>query len=765
MGLFYRRPLCIFCALFMLASLVFAYSEYEHGIAAFVVLIAIAMALAILFIIIKKRQVFFMFGILCVCSILLSLLFGSFRMQYRAKQAEQYIGNRNVQMSVTEVVYSSDDTSVYTVKIDEVSGNKANIKAQLVCAFGCELKPGDIVLSKADLKNISEKVLGMTASERQADDDIRLLAVLYESDGILVQKFDYSLSPWETVFRKNGLNVLITESREYVCKRLDNLLGEESSGLAKGFLLGERSEIPTEEIRDFRRTGLSHIFAVSGMHITILLGSLDYLLRKLLIHKHIRMVAVTAASLPMLAMTGFALSAWRSVIMLWFAYICFVISAETDMPTALFLSISLIILVSPYSVYDIGMWLSFFATLGLVTVYPAIEALIPYPKKGKISPILKILRSALLVLIMTVVCNTFVLPLQWYIFGEMSLVSGIANALMSPLSTAFMLCTLICVIFGSIPFLGNACVLAVQVLCDIIRNIVSALASPDFATVSLRYPFASVLILAFSIAFVILLSVKLKRKWLVGIPIASFVVLFGICVLAVNIAKPQKLTYYKDNTQEMLAISSRQYLALVDMSNGAYFRYSEALSNAAEDGAVCVDKLVFTKITKRHISSMDYFMRNNIVNTIYIPVPQNEEQRQNSLLLAALAEECGTDAYLYASGEVMELDGIEFVIDIIYEESESYTSVFVSASEKMIGYANSHIFDGENDERLSPVLDICDTLLIGSREVPDKPYLPRISATARVVYLSDELYKYSRREGESYCNTENENVVLIFSFK
>ncbi len=758
MGLFYRRPLCLFCALFIATSVILGYAKYKYSIGVLAAMALAALIFALLFLLVKKRQAVFMFCLLCACAVLLSVLCGSLRMAYREKQAEALIGKREVEVSVTDVEYSSDYTSVYTVRIDKVNGEATHIKAQLVCAFKCDFKVGDCVAANVQLKDISESTEGNT------DADTQLLIMLNEPDGASVLRFDYTLPLWRAIFERNGLSVVIYSARSFICERLDTLLGKDFSGLAKGFLLGERSGISTEEIRDFRRTGLSHIFAVSGMHIAVLLGGLNYILRKLFLHRYARMAVVAAASLPMLALTGFALSAWRSVLMLWIAYICFVLSEDTDMPTSLFISIALIILVSPNAVYDIGMWLSFFATLGLVTVYPMLEAKLPYPQKGIMKIPLKIARAALLIFIMTLVCNVFILPLQWYIFGELSVMSVIANIPLSPLSTAFMLCTLVLVIFGSVPFVGEACVFTVRALCSLIQSIVGTLSKPDFATVSLRYPFATVLVVLFAISFFVLLIVRLKRKWLILVPALSFAVLFSVCVVAVNISKPQEMTYYKSDTQGVMAISSRGHLALVDMSGGSYYWYSQALQNAAENGAVTVDKIVFTKITKTHISSMDYFLRSNIIREIYIPVPQNDEQRQNALLLAALADECGTDSYLYIGTDVMELDGIEFVADVLYEENKTYTSVFVSSGEEMFGYTDALIFDGENDVRLNSILSKCDTLLIGSKEEISAPYLPNVSSSTKVVYLSEQVYKYSRRAGKSYCNTK-ENTVLIFPFK
>ncbi len=764
MGLFYRRPLCLFCALFMLTALIFGYLSTDIGKIIIIVLATAILICSVLLFCIRKYKSVFLFCILCICAVGLALLLGTFRMEYRESRAEQYIGKRNVEMSVTDVSYCSEYTSVYTVKLENISGNKTNIKAQLVCAFSSDLDVGDTIQAPLELKSVFSTALGMTAEQRYADRDTMLLAVLYDSDNVYIKRFDDTVPFWRMLFEKNGIRVLIDKSQDFVCERLDKLLGDNVSGLAKGFLLGDRSDISTEEIRDFRRTGLSHIFAVSGMHITVLLGSLDYILKRLYVHRYIRMSAIAILALPLLAMTGFALSAWRSVIMLWIAYTYFAVSEDADIPTSLFISITLIIAVSPYAIYDMGMWLSFLATLGLVCVYPWIKSKIPYPSKSRYRGVLKILRAVLLIIIMTLVCNIFVLPLQWYIFGEMSLVSYAANVMMSPLSMAFMISALMCVILGAVPLLGPICIFVTKLLCTVIRESVGTLSRSDMATVSLRYPFAAILIILFTVAFTILLIIELKRKWLICIPVVSFAAAFAVCILVYNIIKPQRLTYYKDGTQELITVSSCEKLAIIDISNGAYFRFAEIMSDASEYGTVCVDKIVFTDITKIHISSMDYFLRSNIVNTIYIPTPQNDEQRLNSLLMAALAEECGTQAYLYNSSEVTYLDGIELAVDISYIESSPFISIFAASEGKLLGYADANLFDKNGNARLASIFQKCDTLLVSGNNLPSNTYTPCVPREKTVVYMSNDLYRLSGRVGTAYCNTK-ENTVLIFSLK
>ncbi len=763
MELFYRRPLCFFCFLFIAVSALIGYMGSGGGLISVVLVSLLAAAVLVLCFVVKKHQVLFVSILLCVCAVMCAVFNSYFRVERKREQALKFEGSRSAQMYVTDTDSKSEHISVYTVNIEKLSDESVSIKALLVCAFPVELSVGDELNAYVEIMNTDARALGMSAKERGTDDDILLTAVLYDAEGATVTRFPKDISLYEAIMMKNGVRVVTERAKAALGNRMEALLGD-ASGLAKGFLLGDREDISTETVRDFRRTGLSHLFAVSGMHIAILLGAIEVFLRRLYVYKYIRCAIVSAASIPMLALTGFALSAWRSVLMLWMVYINFLTSEDDDPPTALFLSISIIIAVFPYSVYDLGMWLSFCATLGLVSAYPFITEKLPKVKKGIKRLPLRILKGALLVALMTVICSLFVLPLQWYVFGEMSVISVVANILLSPITTVFMVSIIIAVILGGVPFIGGVAVSVVIRISEITEAIVGTLSTLDFAMVSLRYPFADALVVLFTAALAVLLVVKIKRKWLLVLHPVCFALVFSVCVIAFNLYNPKKITYYGNDTRELITLSVADGCAMVDLSNGAYFRYAQALSDASHYGATEVDKLVFTDITKNHISSMDYFMRSNIVKSIYIPYPSDEYSRQNAFALAALAIECGAEVNMYSSGEILTLDGLSFCV--LYGENQDKTgaALFVSTEEGNFGYADAFVYGSDVEKGANALLSKCDTVIIGNNGVPDRAYKYNVSEKAMLIYASENIRKKSRMTNKAYC-ADTQSIYLEFPLK
>ncbi len=734
MGLFKNRYLCLFMCIFMISSACCAYSFLAENIYSFVFVSVAALVFLVLSVLIKRAKVAFVAVFLCLLSAILAMTNFYFRVRREQIEAEKYDGSSyTALMHITEVNYISDKSSAFDVKIEQIGFDDVSVKARLVCMFPADLDVGDTLQAEVELSK---------SQSRNKQAEILLEATLYDTTTARVGKFQRDIPLYEMLFKKNGIAVATDMATDFISERLDMLLGSVTGSLAKGFLLGDTSDISVETVRNFRRTGLSHLFAVSGMHITLLLGTVDIILQKLYIHKYIRCICITLLTFPMLLMTGFAMSAVRSVLMLLIVYLFLVFKEVADTPTTLFTSITVIILLFPYSVYDLGMWMSFLATLGIITVYVYAEEAIPRPvmSKGAVKYLLRSLRAILLAAILTVVCNVFLLPIEWYVFGEISLISVLANIPLAPLSSIFMIGIILVMIFGSVPLLGSIVAVAVKGVGVAIYSISSVLAKPTFATVSLRYFFADILVIGFTVAFVILLAVELRKKWLVFVPVISFVAAFGICVAMYHAISIENVTYYVDGKSELISASDNGKLSVVDNGRTTYIQYKQALQDGARQGATSVDSIIFTELNESRATAVDYFMHSNMVDKICMPYPKDEQEYDIIAELAAMAEECGTKVVIYENAEQMFMGSLIICVDRSENEGTDAFSVFVSDRENLFAYADPLVFDGNRRDLLHPLFSKSDVLLVGNRHTSTKPYYCLLEDTVTLIYSSEDVY-------------------------
>lgn len=764
MGLFHRRPLCLFCLLFIITAAISAQVALEVK-TWIVVSVGIALIFcSVLFIILKKYRMHVLFSVLCLLVMLSSIANVALRVDLPRDRAQKYEGKYNAAISIIDKEYSSRYTDKYVVYIENIDGEEVRKKSILTCSSDTPLNIGDVLYAEVEISPVKKDA----DESRYLDNDILLIVDLDGNATSLVDRFDYEAPLWERIFARNGIHVTLFQMRELVSNRAVTVFGEQLGGMVKGFLIGDTSDMSTETLRDFRRTGVSHLFAVSGMHITVLLGFVELILKKLYVPKLGRMAVVSLLSVGLLCLTGFSMSALRSVFMLWIVYIAFLLSEEPDAPTTLFIAVSVTMLIFPYSVYELGLWMSFLATLGLLTVYPLVNEAIRLPKIENrfIAVSVKAIKAVAMTAAMTLISTMFLLPIQWYFFGELSLVSVPANMLLSPISTVFMIFGLAFMLFGSIPYVGSVGVAATEKIGAAMIWGAKKLSALSVATISLRYAFAWILVVLFTVALVVLLVIKLKRKWLICVPFLVFSLSLGIGVAAYNSFAPNNMTYYKSGSSETVAIRSCGKTCIVDMSSGAYDSFSDALTDSAKYGATYVDSIIFTNITNYHISSMEYFLRKNIVKSIYIPKPMEQADISRALELSELADRLGVNVYLYENGDSFTVGNVTLGVGNFRDGEQKGNAVFVYGQDESLGYVDECTFEMCSPEVIDSFTSECTGIIVGGDNTHEDNFSCAVLPSATVIYTSEEVARRSLVEASDehsyFISGKYQTVTLTF---
>ncbi len=761
MELFKRRPLSFFCLLFLLVSL-FA-SKMDAFSKAFLILILFGcLSVICVLLAFKEIRVKLLYVLISLAFIFSAALLSYLRIDVPQKKAEEYLGWKNVEMSVLSREYNSEYTSTYTVRVNKADGAEISCDALLVMAFESDLNVGDVIKSDAELTYMGDMALGMTGRDRSHDPSLNIMAVIYETDDCYTSRFNENATLLDMLASANGRRVLTYKMRSFVADTLSERLGQDVGALATGFLIGDTSDIPTSQMRDFRRSGISHLLAVSGVHISVLLGALELLLKKIRCPKLARLAAVSIGACILLALTGYAMSAVRSVFMLWCFYLSFLLSEDDDSITSLFVSVTVILIIFPYGVYDLGLWMSFLATLGLVTVFTLIDRAIPRKVRGKklVRRAWRITRSLIMAGAMTLVANSFLMIISWYVFGEISLVSIPVNMLVTPLGTAFLIFIALVLAFGGLPVAGDLLAVATKGIYWLITFIARSFSGLNGASVSLKYSFAGYLTVAFAIAIAVMLVVKIKRKWLLALPPICFALSFSVCLVIYNALSPKTLTYHGYERNETLSIVDDGEFAIVDMSAGYNSYFNLSLQYAAKLGATDIDTIVLTRVNATHLSAIDMLLRNEVVHHIYVPVPSDSAEYERAIELVKLAQKGGTEAYLYDSGENRNiLSRVSARIFLPSLEEPKGTAALFSGGEFLIGYTDARL----ENEAVKDQLEQCDTVLIGGNSLPKNKFLLEVKEKALIICADSELYDWIEISGSEniYALTENKKQVKI----
>ncbi|MFA6038732.1 MAG: ComEC/Rec2 family competence protein [Candidatus Peribacteraceae bacterium] len=258
-------------------------------------------------------------------------------------------------------------------------------------------------------------------------------------------------------------------------QRIGQIQPEPHASFLAGLLTGSRRSIPNDVQEDFQVTGLTHILAISGYNVTIILALFGGLLFWLPLRA--RFLPSLAALLAFTLFTGASASVVRAAIMGALGLLALQTGRKAEVRLLILWTAFVMLLWKPqYLWWDAGFQLSFLAIVGL-----AETGTLLLPLTRFFPSVLGIRES----LTATLSAQVFTLPWILFLFHRVSLVSPIANLLVAPLLPLAMLLGFLSVCVSAVSFpLGQAVGYGAWGVLELILRITHALASLPSASLS-----------------------------------------------------------------------------------------------------------------------------------------------------------------------------------------------------------------------------------------------------------------------------------------
>lgn len=737
MELFRRRYLCFISSLFIFASLLVFKLSLSVKLALTVALAVALVAAFLLFALGKKRRFVFLVLLLSVASLFLALAHSFLFVSLPAKRAQKYTGEFLAELEIISLEYSDGESAEYSARLLRAGEDFPNLKTHLVCDFPSDFSTSDRIIASVCSESISYK-------GGFADRDSLLMLRADADEPILYaeeQRFSF--------FSLDGIKGAAAEIRESFTEYVDSVFGEDSA-LVRGMLVNDKSELSVRTKAQFGRAGAAHVLAVSGLHVSLLLGALELLLRKLRAPKTARIALLSLSGIFLLALTDFSPSAVRSVLMLFAVYVNYLFAEESDAPTSLFVAVAIIILFSPFSVTDVGMWMSFCATLGLVCVFPVFERKIPRPNKrrGAVGLLLRVLNLSLKAMLITVVANIFTLPIMFYCFGYISLAAIPCNLILTPLTAIFLPLCVVTLIFGRIAIVGEALLMLSRGVSSLILGTVGFFADIRGAALSLEYPFAPLLVILLTLSMGALMVIKLRKKLLIALPPIAFALSFAVCLGVFAATDKEQIRYVGWGENEIFFIEKAGVSSVCDVSEGNASAYN-LLCDGLCDYSLEIENYVLTHPHEHHPTMLRRLCENKVVRRFYLPLLSDTESLSLLSEIRTALAEYGTEIIFYERGEEIELSDT-LVLLPCFEESDESAEIFlkIRAKSDVITYTD----EAEND--LAFALGANSRyFLIGAHGKASDDNEPsiRIESGARLIFADEKVAASSRveRNGEA----------------
>lgn len=255
---------------------------------------------------------------------------------------------------------------------------------------------------------------GQKASSYYQSEGIYLLA--YQKDELTVTRDNNSWQDLPAVLRKK------------VTEILDVSLPSDTSAFAKALMLGNSGDLDYETLTAFSVSGIRHIVAVSGLHVSVLFGLLGFLtLRKRFLSALVAMPALFLFA----AVTGFTPSVSRACIMSALVILASLVNREYDGPTSLSLAGLILLLRNPLVITSVSYQLSFCSVAGIFAFAPGIRkwlrTILERKKAGRFYR--NLVNGLSLSVSVTLGATAATLPLCAMYFGVISIVAVVTNLL------------------------------------------------------------------------------------------------------------------------------------------------------------------------------------------------------------------------------------------------------------------------------------------------------------------------------------------------
>lgn len=541
----------------------------------------------------------------------------------------------------------------YILKIDTINSNKKykNTKVILYTKKGKEtLKYGDKIELVGNFKLAQER-------RNPGGFDYRFYLKTKKIYGIVTTKNTKRL-------KENNVNIIsmiANKTANVIKNQSKKLLENKKACLLIGLLIGDTDEIDEETKEDFRNSNLTHMLAVSGLHVSYVLLAVNYIITKVKIHKKLPKIIVMLLILFFILVTGATPSVLRAGTMTIYLILGGIFYRRISVFSSLNLSLLVIIIMNPYCLFDVGLQLSYAGTIGIVYLYPIIKEKI-YNKVNSI--------------LITISANIVIIPIMLYNFNTISLTFFISNLLAGPIIGIIIILGFSIIIISLIFFpIANIFSKILNLLIILFLNTAKACANLPFSkifiiTPTLKFIFLYYCLLVFIIIkekIQIRISIKLKNK---VIAILIILVIINPIKYFSNIKQSNLKIYFVDVGQgdSTCIVTPKNKIILIDGGGNSkdenYDIGKQTLLPYLLDKKINkIDYCIVSHFDSDHCGGLMYILKNLKVKNIIIG--KQYEEYENYKEFIKIAKDKKINIRVVGAGEKITIEK-NLYIDVLW---------------------------------------------------------------------------------------------------
>jgi competence protein ComEC len=522
-----------------------------------------------------------------------------------------------------------------------------------------------------------------------------------------------------------GLSNLLYTVRKAISARVDTAFPKNPE-IVMALALGDTRDIDADLRADFSRSGVAHLLAVSGLHITLIAAALTLILARFT-------GARAAAYLSLLgiivyaAIVGFWPSVMRAVLM--YAVLCGAPLAGrmSDGSTRLALAFSVILLINPLSFGDAGFALSFSASAGIIWISPPLLKLVRADrlreKRGIRNRIGYYFAS---LAVSTTAAQLATFPVLALFYGKMPVYSIAANLILVPYTLLMMYASLLGIAFPAFAFVPDH-------MLTLLRQGVAFFANLPHGEIPVKPPHALVWLLFLALGIAVSDMGPLRERWkpwaVLALPIlvaASFVYGFdpGGCLI--------EFLDVGQADAAVIRVDGRTYV--VDVGEDG----SKVANYIAGEGWD-IDGVFLSHPHSDHAGGLGELAEACEIGAVYVPAGWFDLADSESIVLESKAiADAGVRWIELSPGDEVELSK-RATMTVLDPGSATGDALNDTSLVLLLGYGDADaLFTGDAEVEAGPDIDVLKVAHHGSKDATDRKLVEALMPEVAVISVGKD---------------------------
>ncbi|MDO5557061.1 MAG: DNA internalization-related competence protein ComEC/Rec2 [Clostridia bacterium] len=240
------------------------------------------------------------------------------------------------------------------------------------------------------------------------------------------------------VLRQENLDkfsLTVNKFTSNIKQRIKTFLKGDNAELFISLILADKTNLNDEIQENFKQSNLSHILAVSGMHVAYIITIMTFILNQVIHKRYLKIILVFILVIYM-QMTNYIPSVVRAGIMSIVSLIAGIILKRDDIKNNIAVSMIIILLYNPYCIRNLGLQLSYIGVISIMMYQGLMGKFLKQcfrVEKIKNKTLVKITKYISSTIQVTLAANILILPILLYNFNSIPINFLISNILVTPI--------------------------------------------------------------------------------------------------------------------------------------------------------------------------------------------------------------------------------------------------------------------------------------------------------------------------------------------